>query len=217
MSKKTVFHKQGFEKTSAARREKVIQSAIQEFVEKGYSATNINIVAEKAGVSIGAMYSYFASKEDLFLAIVSYQYEVLENALGDVNLDQTFFQVVEQLFYLTMNEAKQHPHLSQIYLETTTQSMAPLAKRLTHQLEACVHEFLISLIEKGKAEGAIKAEVNTNVLAFCLDNLLMVFQFSFSSDYYKERMRLFIGDKMAQGNDELIRGIMMFIKQQCCK
>ena len=36
----------------------------------GDYATNINTMAEKANISIGSMYSYFASKEDLFLAIV---------------------------------------------------------------------------------------------------------------------------------------------------
>jgi len=40
------------------------------FVEKGFSATRVEEVAAKAGVSKGTLFLYFPSKEDLFKAVV---------------------------------------------------------------------------------------------------------------------------------------------------
>lgn len=61
-----------FETTSPARRQRIFEAAIHEFATKGFNAANINIIARAAGVSIGSMYSYFASKEDLFLQVMEY-------------------------------------------------------------------------------------------------------------------------------------------------
>ena len=40
------------------------------FVERGYTATRLEQVAERAGVSKGTLYLYFNNKEALFQAVV---------------------------------------------------------------------------------------------------------------------------------------------------
>ena len=83
-SRNNKFHKNTFEKTTEDRRQKVLEVAIDEFAANGYSATSINDIARKAHISIGSMYSYFASKEDLFLTIVNNAYILMEKILKDV-------------------------------------------------------------------------------------------------------------------------------------
>lgn len=83
--KKEKFHKDTFENTTSMRRKKVLDEAIAEFANKGYHATSINEIARNANISIGAMYSYFASKEDLFLSIVNDAYELMNQILETVS------------------------------------------------------------------------------------------------------------------------------------
>ncbi len=45
-------------------------AALDLFVEKGYAATRVEEVARRAGVSKGTLFLYFASKEELFKAVV---------------------------------------------------------------------------------------------------------------------------------------------------
>ena len=78
------FYKDAFEKTTSDRRQKVLEVAINEFAAKGYNATNINDIIRNSNISTGAMYSYFASKEDLFLTIVNNAYALLEAAYEDI-------------------------------------------------------------------------------------------------------------------------------------
>jgi AcrR family transcriptional regulator len=54
----------------AARPAELTAAALDLFVEKGYAATRLDDVAAHAGVSKGTLYLYFASKEDLFKAVV---------------------------------------------------------------------------------------------------------------------------------------------------
>ena len=83
------FHKDTFDKTTEARRQTVLSAALQQFATKGYSATNINDIAKQAHISIGALYSYFASKEDLFLTIVNSGYDLMTEILYDVAKNST--------------------------------------------------------------------------------------------------------------------------------
>lgn len=48
----------------------LLQAALDLFVEKGYAATRVDDVAARAGVSKGTLFLYFASKQELFKAVV---------------------------------------------------------------------------------------------------------------------------------------------------
>jgi TetR/AcrR family transcriptional regulator len=51
-------------------RERLMETAIGMFAEKGYAGTSVREIVEQAGVSKPVLYYYFQSKEGLFLAIL---------------------------------------------------------------------------------------------------------------------------------------------------
>lgn len=59
----------------ALTRADVLDAAERVFPRRGYHQTSVEEVAEQAGLSIGAVYSNFANKADLFLAVYGRQVE----------------------------------------------------------------------------------------------------------------------------------------------
>ncbi len=53
-----------------ARPGELLAAALDLFVEKGFAATRVEEVAQRAGVSKGTLFLYFPSKEELFKAVV---------------------------------------------------------------------------------------------------------------------------------------------------
>ncbi len=53
-----------------ARREQILDAAVVRFAENGFQATGMAEVIAESGLSAGAVYRYFASKDDLIRAIV---------------------------------------------------------------------------------------------------------------------------------------------------
>lgn len=49
---------------------KLITAAAACFAEKGFNATSVREISTRAGISQGAMYTYFKSKDELIRAIV---------------------------------------------------------------------------------------------------------------------------------------------------
>lgn len=59
-----------FRRRKAERPEEIVEAALQVFAAKGFAAARLDDIAARAGVSKGALYLYFATKEELFRAVV---------------------------------------------------------------------------------------------------------------------------------------------------
>lgn len=55
----------------ARTRRLLLEAAARTFARKGYAGASVEEIAEDAGFSIGALYSNFSGKEELFLALMS--------------------------------------------------------------------------------------------------------------------------------------------------
>jgi AcrR family transcriptional regulator len=64
------------EEYAEATYEALLESAAACFLESGFAATSLDAVAKRARVTKGAIYHHFASKRDLFLAVMERQEEI---------------------------------------------------------------------------------------------------------------------------------------------
>jgi len=69
---------------------KILSSAKEEFLTKGYTDVSLRSVCRKAGVTTGALYKRFPGKESLFAAVVTPTLEAIKNMTEKSgNLDYT--------------------------------------------------------------------------------------------------------------------------------
>lgn len=68
----------------AARRQQILDAARLCFTRNGFHATSMQDVIAEAGLSIGAVYRYFKSKEDLVTAIAEQVVRAASARLGDL-------------------------------------------------------------------------------------------------------------------------------------
>lgn len=52
------------------RRNQILMTALNLFVKKGFTATKITDISQAAGMSVGLLFHYFTSKEQLYVALV---------------------------------------------------------------------------------------------------------------------------------------------------
>jgi AcrR family transcriptional regulator len=61
-------------------RDRLLEAAGRLFHRDGFAATSLEDIADKAGVSVGAAYAHFASKEELFLSFVARYRSVVDTS-----------------------------------------------------------------------------------------------------------------------------------------
>lgn len=64
--------KEQFEAMRNETRDKIQSAAMELFVQKGFGTTNVQEVADKAGISIGLLYRHFKTKDELFHELVKF-------------------------------------------------------------------------------------------------------------------------------------------------
>ena len=122
-----------FQRRKEDRPAEITEAAVAVFAEKGYSATRVDDVAKRAGVSKGLLYLYFKTKEELFKAVVKSFIEPRVDALrgrvqdSDLSAEEflrgPFLQFVKGLprsparvvVRLMIAEGPKHPDLTAYY------------------------------------------------------------------------------------------------------
>lgn len=61
----------------------IIEVSMRLFASKGFSATSIQEIASESGISKGAFYLHFKSKDDLLLAILQYHFKMIQTAFSE--------------------------------------------------------------------------------------------------------------------------------------
>jgi AcrR family transcriptional regulator len=65
-------------------RERILRAARREFLDHGVTGARLRAIARRARTSIGMVYYYFPTKEDLFLAVIEEPYACLVTAIGEI-------------------------------------------------------------------------------------------------------------------------------------
>lgn len=76
--------------------EKIFAAARKEFWEKGFKSASLRNIVKSAGVTTGAFYGYYKSKEELFEALVGEQYETFMNCYRKAQEDFAMLPPEEQ-------------------------------------------------------------------------------------------------------------------------
>ncbi|MFD2214724.1 TetR/AcrR family transcriptional regulator [Metabacillus endolithicus] len=66
------------------KEKKIIEAAVSIFATKGYSATSIQEIVDACGMSKGAFYLYFKSKDALLLSAFKYQFQLIQSKVDSV-------------------------------------------------------------------------------------------------------------------------------------
>jgi AcrR family transcriptional regulator len=152
---------------SAQTRAELMASARRLFLRHGFHASSLEMVAEEAGFTIGAVYSRFGSKADLFLAILAERIDQLVAEVARVGgLHQPIPEQAELLAGRRMALLEQEREWFPLVLEFW--SHAARDERLRHEFGAC-HERLVgayaSLIEADYARLGLPLPLAPEVLA----------------------------------------------------
>lgn len=206
-------HKEAFDRVSEERKQQILEVGVNEFANKGFDGANINVIAQKVGISVGLMYKYFSTKEDLFLTCVRHGIEMLEGVLQGIMVsDEKLLKKAEQLIRAIQNHSRQNVNYVRLYNEITGEKSSAHTRLIASELEGVSSSIYAMLIEQAQSEGDIRPDCDPKMFAFFLDNLLTALQFSYTCEYYRERFKIFAGADILEDDDKVVQQLLKFIE-----
>jgi AcrR family transcriptional regulator len=148
----------------ARTRRLLLDAAARTFAAKGYAGASVEQIAEEAGFSIGALYSNFSGKEELFLALMTDRArdrvgdtaQVLEQdyptpAAAWTALGQQMIDVADKDFDLAPLQAEfwlyaiRHPEVMETFAARVRERRGPLEQLIARGLAADGGDYPASL------------------------------------------------------------------------
>ena len=139
---------------SEETRSKIIESAIKLFSTRGFNAASVDDICKDAGISKGAFYHHFETKQALFLALLDGWLQTIDTAIEaskDMTVPETFMQMSEAFPYIFETAGEGLPMFLEFWLQASRDkkiweaSIAPYRR---------YHKYFTTLIKKGVDEGS---------------------------------------------------------------
>lgn len=161
-------HKTQKQLQSEQTREQIIRTATQLFARRGFHGTSMSDLAAAAGLTKGAFYHHFESKDALFFAVVDSVREKWQRAVeAEVRQAQ---DPLEQLSILLTRHAellRQEPTMCLVIsgLSAEMQDTDPVFTDALHGVYLGFIAFVESIVRSGQTSGQMRLDIDPRLVA----------------------------------------------------
>jgi len=178
---------------------KIVKAARLVFARKGYHEATMDDVAKEVGVSKGALYSYFESKEDILKEISLEGHQTLRNILMETSNFNNLEVALEEVYnkITTQFKGNLHMHFEVVALS----SHDPKIRKIIFQDYKKDIITVKAFVEEKKEQGVIRTDIDAETLAELftalylgtLAELVIGFQNKDVHDHWIKSMLLILG------------------------
>lgn len=179
----------------------ILDGSFRLFMKKGYEHTSVqDIIDQLGGLSKGAIYHHFKSKEDILIALTERMTAQSDQMLRELRdrSDLSGMEKLRMLFKASINR----PAHDDIFAAAPNFKNNPklVFLQLYDTVEQAAHEYLLPILKQGIAEGSIRTEYPEQVaeLAMLAANIWMN-PMVFDSTEEETYRKLMVFDQMMRG------------------
>lgn len=150
------------EEAKEKRKDDILQAALECFSTKGYYASTVDDIVSASGLSKGAVYNYFKSKEEIFLSLLQKRSETvwreLTERLSGITspLEKLKYWIRTDLPFNIEKKKFMHVHIESWLYATD----APHVREVLKQRFDALFQFTEEIIREGQRAGEINPEID---------------------------------------------------------
>lgn len=172
------------------RRRQIVDAAVPLFIEHGYHKTTTRLLAKATGLSIGTMYDYISTKEDvLYLVCIAIHGEVEEgvkDALARPLEGKAALAEVIREFFLVCDRMSDHVLL----MYQVTHFLSPKWQRKVLEAEIRITDLFIEAMQKIKERGKLP-ELDDDTIRLIGHNISIIgHTWAFRRWYFKKHFTI---------------------------
>lgn len=189
----------------------ILECGISEFAEHGFESASMKKIAQRAEISVGVLYKYYADKDAFIMACVRRCLDGLEGFLTDMTATEDKpLNYVRSMIGTLLYYSREHGDYIRMYHRIT--QMNECSAELAREIEGFTSKLYSEFLAKAQKSGDIRRDIDPGLFAFFFDNLLMMMQFSYACPYYMERIRLYGGSDVLENDEYVTRQLLKFME-----
>ncbi|HYE69515.1 MAG TPA: TetR/AcrR family transcriptional regulator [Anaerovoracaceae bacterium] len=181
------------DKEKLVHEKEILTAAEKIFCRKGYEASSMDEIAKEAQLTKRTVYQYFENKDDLYFAIVLKGFNKLFSKVTEANKEeQTGYEMLESACRSYYQFYRDNPDFVRLmnywgHVRRKSTDAGKNKNELVQFNNKMIFEFK-EIIEKGKGDGSIQYDLDSEKTALCLIFLITGFfnQLSATGDNFTE-------------------------------
>jgi len=157
------------------RQKQILDIATEVFSKKGFASTQVDEIANLAGLGKGTVYRYFKDKENLFLSVVDRGIENLKDlVLEAMAKEKEPLDKIKKVIEVYLKFFEKHSDLIRIFIHEQSEFQKRIQKRYYQHYYEHVNK-LEEVFKKAQALGLIKKKINPRLTIAILTDMLNSF------------------------------------------
>jgi len=144
---------------------KIINTFFGLLEHKSINEITIQMICVNCGISVGAFYHHYSSKEDILVEKFHHFDEFIENELTHKQYVCYEEAIIDFLFYLIIGAQN---HGINVTREVLKYTLSPTSHNYFSMQNRSSHNYLLTLIDKAISKGELKEACNSKELAILL-------------------------------------------------
>jgi AcrR family transcriptional regulator len=150
-------------------RQNLLEAAYRVFGQRGYAQATVDDVAAAAGVSKGAVYHHFQSKEELFRALLEDHGHELDAIAVAARQARSFADLVRGVVRVWIDHYRSDPLFVPLSLESRlAATREPWARETVAEFWARLRELIVGLLRIGQDSGFVRSDLDVGAAATLL-------------------------------------------------
>lgn len=156
-----------FQNLEEDKQHAILTAAAQEFAERGFAGASFNRIIRRAGISKGAMYYYFADKDDLFRTVLDV---ATERWIRDVGLPfeadgpAAYWDACESMYARSLRFMLAEPLNAALCLSISGARARLEGHPALLEQQGLMVQWIQGLVGQGRRLGAIRADLPDDLL-----------------------------------------------------
>ena len=137
------------EKHEMVKKQLIMEKALELFAKQGFEATSVQQITDQCGISKGAFYLSFKSKDELIIALIDQFIEQIFTDIDQVVRSKNSKKnLLYEYYYVSFQSFKQHTDFANILMKEYTQSLNEKLILKMHYFDKLINSDILLLIDR---------------------------------------------------------------------
>lgn len=161
-----------------SKKQLIMESALELFAKQGFEATSVQQITEHSGISKGAFYLSFKSKDELIMALID---QFMEQFVSDIDRivkdpNNTGGELLRKFFYTTFHSFQKHSDFAKIFIKEQAHTFNEELISKGRHFDQLIDDITLSMIDQLYGEAVQHTKYD---LIYCIKGFMHVYSHLF--------------------------------------
>lgn len=159
------------------KKQLIMEKALELFAKQGFEATSIQQITDYCGISKGAFYLSFKSKDELIIALIDHFMEQITSNIDQlVKSNKENKNLLFEYYNVNFQSFEKHSDFAKILMSEATQSFNGELLKKIHYYDRLIDKSILSMIERIYGE---EIHVTKYDLLYCIKGFIQIYSMPF--------------------------------------